>query len=247
MKKFFLLIIYMCLFFFNWTVYCKSLPVIIIDPGHGGNDFGIKGFNNILEKDITLFIAQKISNNLSEKYKVILTRTGDDNISIMDRQSIANQNDGDLFISIHAGGSYNPVHYGLSIFYWDDVLENNINDIDSLEFNNNNNKNDWYNLQRIHIESSIYIAEVLNNNLVKSNINSKVKKGPFLILSGVDIPSLLIEIGFLSHPSEIKKIQESNFINVLSEELMYSIEKLIQKNEKDALQDLHFILDHDKY
>ncbi len=91
--------------------------IIIIDPGHGGHDNGIKGTHGFYEKSIALTISRLISKELKNDFSVILTRTDDYFLDLSQRVAKANNNSGDLFISIHTGGSFNKKSKGINIFY----------------------------------------------------------------------------------------------------------------------------------
>ena len=83
-----------------------SRKIIVLDPGHGGNDIGVIGPTGLAEKNIALLLAGKIKDKLDDQYDVFLTRTDDYNISAKDRLAFANHLKADLYISIHLGASY---------------------------------------------------------------------------------------------------------------------------------------------
>ena len=103
-----------CVFWFTCTTAAQvgqagsdsRNPVVVIDPGHGGPDRGVSGASGVTEKKVAYAIAQAIQKKLASACRVHLTRTGDYRVDENERASIANHRQGDLFVSLHTGGSH---------------------------------------------------------------------------------------------------------------------------------------------
>ncbi|MBI3399126.1 MAG: N-acetylmuramoyl-L-alanine amidase, partial [Deltaproteobacteria bacterium] len=200
------------------------LKTIVIDPGHGGEDSGAIGPSGIKEKDITLEIAKKLEKLILQKMdvKVILTRTDDTFIPLDERTNIANKNEADLFISIHANASYRKGADGVETYF----LSFEASDEDAKRtaaFENSvasmgrktetNNTDDLKTIlmdmaQTSVLNESSQLAEVIQENLCKvlKGENRGVKQAPFIVLAGAAMPAALVEIGFISNAQEEKRL-----------------------------------------
>ncbi len=218
----------------KWTI-----KKIIIDPGHGGEDEGAIGKSGTMEKDVALKIAFKLAKELQKRgYEVVMTRYTDVYVPLEDRTGIANSNNGDLFISIHLNASYRKASgaetYILSLDGYKEVS-------DTVAFENRRiktkgkNKEDktansrasvsfilWDMAQREYIKDSEklgeYIQEGLNNLM---GIRDRgVKQAPLIVLKGLDMPGVLVEVGFISNPVEEAKLitdwYQDKIVNVLA-------------------------------
>src|SRR4029450_1987685 len=96
-----------------------SLRTVVLDPGHGGEDAGVRGLNGTKEKDLGLAVARKVKATIESRLgiRVLLTRDEDRNVSLNARAAMANNNKADLFISLHANASFSPAVTGASILY----------------------------------------------------------------------------------------------------------------------------------
>ncbi|MBT8358976.1 MAG: N-acetylmuramoyl-L-alanine amidase, partial [Deltaproteobacteria bacterium] len=101
--------------------FINEIKTVVLNPGHGGHDHGVKGPAGTLEKNVTLGLAQLIRDQLKKKYKIILTRSDDYWVDIPGRTAVANHKKADLFISIHAGGSFLHQAKGINIFYYKEL------------------------------------------------------------------------------------------------------------------------------
>lgn len=145
---------------------------VVIDPGHGGSDVGATR-NNIYEKNITLDISKRVAELLSNKgYEVIMTRSADETVSLQERVEISENSEPDIFVSIHVNSSNSETPSGLETHYYKD---------NSLQLAKN-----------VH-------ASMLNN--INSN-NRGLFKSKFYVINHTTAPAILVEIGFLSNPSE---------------------------------------------
>jgi N-acetylmuramoyl-L-alanine amidase len=213
------------------TVASQGLRTIVIDPGHGGLEAGSEGKFGTLEKDLTLPISQKlkaiVEKNLA--YRVVLTRDKDVDVSLENRAAIANNNRAILFISVHVNGfprssARGSETYFLSLNATDEearrlaYMENNSSDIESKI--SGEEEDDimmilWDMAQSAFIKQSSQLAENIQkelNSLLRTR-NRGIKQAPFKVLTGVACPAILVEIAFISNPSEERKLKTEEFQN----------------------------------
>ena len=215
--------------------------IIVIDAGHGGPDPGASR-NNIKEKDITLMAAKILKKKLEKKsFKVFLTRKSDYYIRLKNRVKYARSKSPDLFISIHADSTKNKNTRGVSIY----SLSEKASDKLSQALADRENKSDLIagldlgeldkavsdiliDLSRREAKnSSIAFAELFIDKLKKNKINllrRPHRQAGFAVLKAPDIPSVLIEMGFISNNSDLKKLTSKKF----QEELMGVIALVVE-------------------
>ncbi|MDI6785477.1 MAG: N-acetylmuramoyl-L-alanine amidase [bacterium] len=215
------------------------IKTIVIDPGHGGKDPGAIGPTGVKEKDITLDIAKRLKKLIETKtdIRVILTRYFDEFVTLKKRSDIANMNKADLFISIHVNASFSRIAGGFETYYLsaqasDDmaravsVLENGVIE---LEKDKGEKDYDYTELiladmaQNQFIEESIELAGILQRivfmrlRIRRLKIKSRgIKSAFFYVLKGVTMPSILIEVAFISNPKEERKIKQDYFKSITS-------------------------------
>ncbi len=206
----------------------NPVDVIVIDPGHGGRDRGCLGDSSI-EKNITLELSKKlkelIENQLPE-IKVILTRDRDKFISLKNRATIANENKADIFISIHCNYLRNADYFrGSETFVLGRDESNTSTELIATRENNSVSLEASYKdnyggfdplspesyimfsmIQNLHLDNSILLASFTEEQLVKSTaVKSKgVKQGAFVVLKEANMPSILVETGYLSNEKDEK-------------------------------------------
>ncbi len=217
---------------------------IIIDPGHGGKDFGAPGaVKGVFEKDITLAIGKKLAAKIrnSLKCEVIMTRTTDRYLALEERTAIANTKNGDLFISIHTNAAKNPDAYGIETFFLnlatDDesiavaARENatstkNISDLQSILTDL---------MQNAKVNESSRLAarvqdDLCNHMSIKySNIKNKgVKKAPFYVLLGAQMPSILVETSFISNERECARLASADYQDRICDAIIAGVGRYIK-------------------
>ena len=224
------LFLFLILFFFNQSASAQNnnnIRTIVIDPGHGGKDPGTMGTKRYTkyEKDIALSVALKLGKYISNQFKeveVIYTRKEDVFLELSERTEIANNLNADLFISIHCDGFTNSIASGASVFVMGmSKLKANLdvamreNSAIYLE-DNYQQKYDGFDpkspesyivfslMQNTHQAQSLRLAEEVEEQFAKrDNRKSRgVKQAPFYVISRVNMPSILIECGFLTNPEE---------------------------------------------
>lgn len=202
----------------------RIIETIVIDPGHGGRDPGAVGLNKTLEKDIVLEIALMTARKLEKAgINCILTRDTDIFIPLMERTQIANQSGADLFVSIHLNAYTNRDVNGAEVFFlspartdWERAVEARENSV--IEFEERPLGEDletilWDLAQTEHLsESKRLSAYILESILKKTKVESRgVKQANFFVLRGAYMPSVLVEVDFLSHPKLEKRFNCPDF------------------------------------
>jgi N-acetylmuramoyl-L-alanine amidase len=227
----------------------KKNYVVFIDPGHGGKDPGAIGQLGSLEKNITLNVSILLAKELRKNKKInpILSRNKDVYLSLRKRILLAKYNKADIFVSIHADSSKNKKAKGISVFSLSDkasdkealLLAKRENEVDSI-LNNNKKIEDplIYGtlikmFQREAMNDSAFLAKKILSNLEKTKlaVNRGHRFAGFTVLKSYDIPSVLIEIGFLSNKQEEKKLTNSKYLNKLSKNLAIAIENYFVNNQ----------------
>ena len=203
--------------------------VVAIDAGHGGKYPGAVGTNNILEKDVTLLISKELERSLrdTEGYKPVMIRKGDETVSLNDRYQRARRYGADIFVSIHADGFRLESVKGASVFIWSEEasssvaknlsekkrqqIQADIKNLKPFDFNED--------LAR-EIYPEIYLNKVKESKLLGAKILEQLKRDPFTkihkkdvefadfrVLKSVDIPSVLVESGFLTNPDDAERLK----------------------------------------
>ena len=211
-------------------------PTIVIDPGHGGRDNGARGPDGTLEKNVNMALANLIAENLADKYRSVLTRNDDYGMDITERTSIANASRASLFVSIHIGGSYKFKTRGIKIFFFEDFSDtvSQFEKADSFNMDDHEMQVPWDEIQKKHVIASKEVAEIICARLSKKMQfpDSQVLGAPLLVLTGADMPAVLLEIGYLTDPIEEKKLNNNNYLSYLAQEISSGIDDFFQKSEK---------------
>jgi N-acetylmuramoyl-L-alanine amidase len=197
---------------------------IVIDPGHGGHDTGTIGPHGLMEKDLCLDVALRLGQLIEQKLPgadVVYTRKDDTFIPLEQRTAIANEAKADLFISIHANSSHDHDARGIETYYLNFATSQ-----DSLEVATRENalsQEGLHDLQDLvkkiarneKIEESKELASDVQDSLAhrmqsvsQNERNRGVKKAPFIVLIGANMPSILSEISFISNPSDEKLLRK---------------------------------------
>lgn len=227
MKCFLKFLIVICIFAFLPSAsfaYDSGDFILVIDPGHGGKDYGAPGAKS-KEKNINLDVALLFGNLVSAKYpdvKVIFTRKTDQFVELKERSDLANREKADLFISIHSNASasrspYGAETYSLGLARTDENLEvaKRENSVILLE-DNYKRKYEGFDpassesyiifqfIQNKYMEQSVSFASMIQNELKNSSKRSDrgVRQAGFLVLRESSMPSVLVELGFISNPTE---------------------------------------------
>jgi N-acetylmuramoyl-L-alanine amidase len=180
----------------------STKPRIMLDYGHGGSDDGKVGCFNVKEKDINLEVGIRVSRLLSGKgYEVFSTRTKDCFVALDERTKYANQKNVDLFVSIHANAAQKSEIQGIETYWMNyDLFKPGMSLSDSTEMAKLNALKHSRSTQSQKLAVLIHEHVVTATKKVHNTIDRKVKQSVAQVLLGPEMPSALIEIGFLSNP-----------------------------------------------
>ncbi len=215
---------------------------IVIDPGHGGHDTGTIGPNGLEEKDLVLDVGRRLGKLLETRLgaEVVYTRKDDTFIPLETRTAVANQARADLFVSIHANSSHDPDARGVETYYLNFTSSPEALDVAARE--NAVSEKSIYELQDLvkkialkeKIEESREFAGDVQQSLysglaVKSPAirDRGVKKAPFIVLIGANMPSILAEISFVSNPTDEHRLSTSEYRQRIAESLYRGIAKYV--------------------
>ena len=233
---------------------------IVIDPGHGGHDTGTIGPDGLEEKDLVLDVGRRLGKLLESRLgaEVVYTRKDDTFIPLETRTAIANQARADLFVSIHANSSHDPDARGVETYYLNFTSSRDALEVAARE--NAVSDTSIYELQDLvkkialkdKIEESREFAwdvqESLHSGLaVKSPAirDRGVKKAPFIVLIGANMPSILAEISFVRNPTDERHLSTSEYRERIAELLYRGVAKyanglsgvkVASKGEQDSRQ-----------
>lgn len=213
-------------------------PIIVIDPGHGGEELGAIGADGVLEKDVVLAVSLYLEELLRDRLRAetVLTRRTDVTVLLAERTKIANDQRADLFVSVHANASELKNAHGIETYYLD-----NTNDKSSLKLAARENLtaagpagdldfmiSDL--IQTGKLDDSISLAHFLNDSLISTLSryyegikNLGVKKAPFFVLVGAHMPCALAEISFIDNPVEGKRLADSRYQRLIAQGLYQGI------------------------
>lgn len=224
----------------------KKQRVVVLDPGHGGRDPGAVSRTGNYEKKVTLRMAQETKKLLEQAgYQVVLTRDRDVYVSLRGRIQKAHEASGDLFISIHADSARNPAARGLSVY----TISERASDQEAAALAEQENKSDIL----FGMDLGEYQPEVGNilidfakkhtmdqsaafaKHLVRE-MRKTVKLVPnahrfagFVVLKSPNIPSVLVELGYLSNRQEDKMLQQKSYRNDLAEALVLAVDSYFKE------------------
>ena len=203
---------------------------IILDPGHGGKDPGAVYNKSYFEKTIVLKVAQILKKRLKDslpKTQILLTRDIDNAVELEKRTAFANSRKGDLFISIHVNSFTNVKVQGIETYYLNLTTDKRALELSARE--NKSSSKSVSDLQDIlselvnhtKIPESKKLAQTVQDSLMHQLSdyrikNLGVKKAPFLVLIGTQMPSILVEIGFISNPKERKLLTQASYLQKLA-------------------------------
>jgi N-acetylmuramoyl-L-alanine amidase len=198
-----------------------GVRTIVIDPGHGGEDPGAMSGKGLKEKDVALDVALELRRLLAAQgLEVVMTRETDIYVPLENRTVIANQKKADLFISVHANANRNKKKRGVATYFLNFSVDPQVNEVAARE-NATSTKTigemaDTLKriVQNCKIVESLDAADKIQRNLVKclsgnydSVVSMGVRGGPFWVLIGGDMPSVLVEISHLSHAQEAERLR----------------------------------------
>ncbi|GAA7215596.1 N-acetylmuramoyl-L-alanine amidase [Helicobacter pylori] len=227
----------------------KKHKKIVLDAGHGGKDCGAMSANLVCEKDIVLEVVKFLHKELKKRgYSVLLTRDKDIYIDLVGRTELANRKSADLFISVHANSipkrSTSNAH-GIETYFLSTARSERARKVAEQENKDDVNLMDYFskslllnslNTQRLIVSNKLAI-DVQYGMLqsIRKNypdvVDGGVREGPFWVLAGALMPSILIEIGYNSHAIESKRIQSKPYQKILAKGIADGIDSFFSKND----------------
>ena len=224
---------------------------IVIDPGHGGHDFGAPGYlKGVHEKTIVLAIAKRLAKKIRKtlKCEVIMTRRTDRYLTLEERTAIANTQNADLFLSIHTNATRNRRAFGIETYFLNlatdeesirvaarenATSEKNISDLQTIlnDLMQNAKINESSRLAA-HVQTSLYSRMQERYSRIK---NLGVKQAPFYVLLGAQMPSVLIETSFISNHRECKRLVTAKYQEQLCNGIVNGIRNYIKETNPLAL------------
>ncbi|WP_131129378.1 N-acetylmuramoyl-L-alanine amidase family protein [Helicobacter pylori] len=227
----------------------KKHKKIVLDAGHGGKDCGAMSANLVCEKDIVLEVVKFLHKELKKRgYSVLLTRDKDIYIDLVRRTELANRKSADLFISVHANSipkrSTSNAH-GIETYFLSTARSERARKVAEQENKDDVNLMDYFskslllnslNTQRLIVSNKLAI-DVQYGMLqsIRKNypdvVDGGVREGPFWVLAGALMPSILIEIGYNSHAIESRRIQSKPYQKILAKGIADGIDSFFSKND----------------
>ncbi len=212
----------------------RQVPVIILDPGHGGKDAGVVGPAGLPEKEVTLDLAFRVKQRIDRRlgFPVFLTRTSDVFLSLTARASFADSHGGTVFVGIHVGGFPDPELEGFGVYR-------------SEPFNNPVPKRGsslplWYGQHRAHLGRSEFLADTMHQEFVKRFGNEHdlgVHPLSLFLLRGIDMPAVVLEPFVLTHPESERRFQSERMREEISEAIFQGIRRFIETEWKGAVHE----------
>ncbi|HMA66298.1 MAG TPA: N-acetylmuramoyl-L-alanine amidase [Desulfosalsimonadaceae bacterium] len=225
------------------TPFCLGVDRIVIDPGHGGKDYGAPGYlSGVHEKMVALEISRKLAKKLRQELgcEVLLTRRNDKYLTLEERTAIANTEKADLFLSIHANAARNHRAYGIETYFLNLTTDESAISVAARE-NATSKKNiseldsilqDLLNNARINESSRL--ATCVQDSLCSylserySRINNKgVKQAPFYVLLGAQMPSILVETSFISNPRECRRLTNEKYQSAVCAAIVKGVKRYV--------------------
>jgi N-acetylmuramoyl-L-alanine amidase len=232
----------------------NKIPVIVIDPGHGGIDPGATGVSGAHEKDIVLALGQTLAQTLRDtgRYKVVMTRDDDVFLSLKARVAVGRRNRADLFISVHADSAPGSSAQGASVY----TLSEQASDREAEALARSENQSDIIAgvdltkeadivtsilidlAQRETKNSSAKFAQILVPELQKvGSLTHKTHRfAGFRVLKAPDVPSVLIEIGYLSNDADESSLRSSRWRRGMASAIARSVDTYFRRTRREQLQ-----------
>ena len=214
-----------------------KLDRVVIDPGHGGHDTGTIGPSGLMEKDLVLDVARRLGALIAQRLgsEVVYTRSDDTFIPLEERTHIANDKKADLFLSIHANSSHLPRIAGSETFYLNFTTSEDALEVAARE--NATSQTSIHDLQTLvqrialneKVQESRELASILQRAMYanlprnRSFKNRGIKKAPFVVLIGAQMPSVLAEIAFLSNPKDESLLKKPEYRQKVAEALFRGV------------------------
>lgn len=224
----------------TWAWSDQKPFLVVIDPGHGGQDLGAVR-ENFVESQIVLDIAKKLQKELQSQpnIKAILTRETPRGIALRSRVQMANEKGADLFISLHANTSNSDTVTGME-FYFNSPQAVNHSIADRPEDKQLDNRDVIEKIQNDFAfydktERSLQLTRSMLQKFSPTDSKGVIKRAPFLVIDHTSMPAVLIELGFISNRREANKLISDEFQNEISRQLTSAIVEYKEKGDKASL------------
>ena len=228
----------------------ETSQTVVIDPGHGGADLGARGSGGALEKELTLSVAKKLAKLLrTQGTDVVLTRTSDVFVALSERTEIANRAHAALFVSIHANSAPEREIAGAETFFLsleasdDEAMRVAMteNDVFKQEGTADEGRDvvgailgDL--IRTEHLRESSALAALIQRQLAQLPGPSRgVKQAPFVVLTGVNMPAALVEMGFITNPAESERMGQRDRQDAIAKALAAAIGEAMMQNREARL------------
>jgi N-acetylmuramoyl-L-alanine amidase len=229
--------------------FIKKKRTIVIDPGHGGKDAGAVGKNKRYEKVVVFKVSKYLHDILKQRgYEVYLTRKSDTFVDLKNRTKLSNDKNADIFVSIHTnaiGRDKADTLQGIETFFLSPARSERAKRVAALEnkadmnsMNNNSQMTFLTVLNQSKITASNKLAIDIQQNLLygarqiyKDVVDGGVREGPFWVLVGAQMPSVLVELGYISHPREAQRLFSTRYQKQLAQGLANGIDAYFSKND----------------
>ncbi len=229
---------------------------VLIDPGHGGDDHGAKGSyksgkksSEVLEKDLTLSIAKKVKDLLSPHCHAYLTRSIDKTLSLEKRAEVAETIKADLFISIHVNSSRTAGAHGFETYYLDNHDDAAVRKVEEVENKMSGGEGEEIIIRQI-LTDLVVSRTVTSSKALANSIHGELKKtlprkfkltdrgirpGLFYVLALSKRPAVLLEAGFMSNDTELKKMSNEKFQDEYAKAVAQGIRDFIKVRFKPSV------------
>ena len=215
-------------------------PIIVLDPGHGGVEIGARGADGTEEKTVALALAKLIATEFQQNYRVKLTRTDDYQVDLANRTALANHLKAAVFISLHTGGSLVYSSAGPKIYYHEIIPEPVFNWSQNLGLQGGKNRDatPWDSVQNNYLMSSRVLAQMVGASM--SNLsyfkNIALQGAPLVVLQGAQMPAILIEIGYLTNPTEESNLGKERYLKDIAAKISLGIKNFLTRKDKMNIQ-----------
>ncbi len=224
-------------------------PAVVIDPGHGGTDYGAKGHSGRYEKAVVLKVARALGDALkSRDIESAFTRKEDRFVSLSERTELANRSGATLYLSIHANSAPDPQARGSETYFLSlDASDDEARRVAMTEnqvFKQEGTASDGGDvvgailgdlIRTDHLRGSSRIAAAIQRKLGKLPGPSRgVKQAPFVVLMGVNMPAALVEVGFLTHPGEEQKLESVAYRKRVANQIADAVVEFLENQPRES-------------
>lgn len=231
-----------------------TVHTIVIDPGHGGNDPGATSRDGLREKDVSLDIARRLRDKLlaAGKYRVVLTRDEDVKLRLKERVTFAKEHDADLFISIHINSvpeEAGPVNYVETYYFGPHADSRTLALAESENRASDYAMGDFREIitrigDTMKSEESAHLAAAIHERLYRNLrrhsddiMDAGAKSGPFVVLLGVEVPSVLVEVSCISNPDEAARLSTPEYRDSVAGYLKMGVVEYLNRRATRSKQD----------